>query len=218
MQFTEDITLLHGKYIKWRQDLFQDLYFVNTITDFGLLHKDVLCVTNVVKLHSFQYRFLQRGLVLNKQLCKWGLKETSLCSFCNREEETILHLFVSCAVTATLWLAVKNYIDENYPDVKAVFGPANIVQNRLVERKSHGINTLCLVTKQYIYRQRCLDKPLNMIELRYEFEKTKNIEKFIAVKNNRLLVHNRKWNVDANIGDNTNEVHSYVRSYIDENM
>ena len=46
------------------------------------------------KMRIFQYKMLNNFLYMNKKLCKMGLVETSLCSFCKEHDETLIHLFV----------------------------------------------------------------------------------------------------------------------------
>ena len=45
------------------------------------------------KLRWFQFRIIHRILGTNSLLCKMGIKTDNKCSFCNREKETIKHLF-----------------------------------------------------------------------------------------------------------------------------
>ena len=70
--------------------------FCDSICDYGKLHLDVYVVTNITKFRSFQYRLLQRGLVTNLQLAKWGIVSSELCSFCHQSVETLVHLFCDC--------------------------------------------------------------------------------------------------------------------------
>ena len=68
---SDDIIAVHSKYLKWMQDLGTN--FCESLVEFGRLHLNIYKVTNVTKYRSFQYRLLQRGLVANIQLQKWGL-------------------------------------------------------------------------------------------------------------------------------------------------
>ena len=90
----EDVTQIHYKYVKWREDLGEDI--AESIWDFGKIFQQIYSVTNVPRLRSFQYRMLQRGLVTNIQLYNWKLIETELCTFCLQESETVIHLFCDC--------------------------------------------------------------------------------------------------------------------------
>ena len=65
--------------------------------------------------------------------------------------------------------------------------------NHLIDKKNHVVNFLCLIVKQYIYRQRCLDKKLSWFECKGIISQVENIEKYIAIKNGKLNIHNRKW-------------------------
>ena len=65
--------------------------------------------------------------------------------------------------------------------------------NRIIENVRHVANFICLITKQYIYSQRCLKQDLVFSVLRNRILKIENIEKFIAVKNGKKNLHDRKW-------------------------
>ena len=54
-------------------------------------------------------------------------------------------------------------------------------------------NLITLITKQYIYAQRCLKRPLNFCELKTKILNQKNVELYIAKKNNQLVKHLAKW-------------------------
>ena len=47
--------------------------------------------------------------------------------------------------------------------------------------------------KQYIYRQRCLGLEISVKGVILSIKQIQRIEKFIAVKNNRLVKHLAKW-------------------------
>ena len=48
------------------------------------------------RLRVFQYKVLNNALYLNKHVYIFKLSETKLCSFCNQEDETIIHLSANC--------------------------------------------------------------------------------------------------------------------------
>ena len=54
-------------------------------------------------MRIFQYKILNNFLYLNKKLCKMGLVQTPLCSFCKEDDETLIHLCAWCPVTKNLW-------------------------------------------------------------------------------------------------------------------
>ena len=152
----------------------------------------VYYTTNVPKLRSFQYRLLHRALVLNSHLFHWGKRSDFLCTFCNTEKETLVHLFVSCSIVHSLWIVVKNFVHQMWNitlDLSAeaiMWGNPNNKNNQLS-------SFISLVTKQYIYRNRCLGTVLRSEELFSQIINIRNIEKFCAVKANTLDKYYEKW-------------------------
>ena len=187
----EDVTIIHNKYIKWRQELGSD--FCQGLLEFGLEHRRLYQVTNVAKYRSFQYRLLQRALTTNTSLYKWGISQSPLCTFCNDQPESIFHLFCDCQVTRTLWSQISEYLKNEFKIRTVSLAPENIVLNSIVvPRKSVG-NFVCLVTKQYIYAQRCQKNPLSFLQLKSKLKLIQSMEKYIAIKNGKWSVHIKKW-------------------------
>ena len=55
--------------------------------------------TASTKLRTFHYKFLHRRIATNDFLKKINLKQSDKCSFCQREIESISHLFLRCSAT-----------------------------------------------------------------------------------------------------------------------
>ena len=208
---SEDSIYIHSKYIKWRMEVGND--FCESFIDFRDAHRDIYKVTNVPKYRSFQYRLLQRGLVTNIQLFKWDIKESENCYFCGRDRETISHLLFLCPIVKELWDQVFMFIREKY-QVKLEVSTSTVLLNTVYDRKNHVVNFMCLVTKQYIYSQRCLNKQLNFAELKGKFRNLQNIEKYIAIKNQRLLAHEKKWD-EKGVNDRRAEISSSISQFIE---
>ena len=187
----EDAIILHNKYLKWRQELGSQ--FCETLIDFRDLHRYIYRVTNVPKYRSFQYRLLQRGLITNIQLEKWGLKASNMCSFCKQEIETIPHLMSLCPHVRILWQELTRYVQGRYGQIEMEISTEAIIANRITGKVNHIVNFMCLLLKQYIYSQKCLGKQLHFPIFKAKLREVECIEKYIAAKNNRLNVHNAKW-------------------------
>ena len=197
---SEDITMVHYKYTKWAQELQEDI--CATIFDFGKVHTDIYAITNVPRLRSFQYRLLQRGLVTNVQLCDWRITPSDECSFCRKEKETLLHLFVRCSEVSTLWEEISQLIKRNYDDQAEIsLSARNIVLNAIVAKKRHIANFICLVAKQFIYRQRCLKKSIGVNIFKEHLWNIQRLEKYIAMKNGKLRVYRVKWGIEKGDGE-----------------
>ena len=210
---SEDVILIHNKYVKWCRDLGGD--FCESICDFGAKHQQLYSLTNIPKFRSFQYRLLQRALVTNIQLYSWGINTDSLCSFCKEQEETLVHLFCECNIVKQIWLQFEQHMKVVFEDVHLNMNNTNIILNEIYPKKNHVVNFLCLITKQYIYRQKCLGKALSFPGLKSIYRNTECIEKYIAVKNQRLAVHNRKWGKGS---QNEELLIDFVQRYNQENM
>ena len=205
----EDVLLIHNKFLKWKQDLGPS--YSDGLVEYGLKHMDIYRVTNIVKYRSFQYRLLQRGLVTNIQLYKWGVVDSELCSFCNLEQETLMHLFCRCTEVQDLWKKVFSYCREQF-NIELQFNEEAVIFNNLVKNKLSAVNFVCLVVKQYIYRQRCLKKNLCFQSLKGIIQYLRNIEKYIAIKNGKIVKHVKKWQQVPN----HEPINEYLLLYMDQ--
>ena len=74
-------------------------YFENLFSNFNLDWKSIYLlprrVTLDTNLRMFQYKLLNNVLYLNNMLFRFKKVDSPLCSYCNEEEETPLHLFHS---------------------------------------------------------------------------------------------------------------------------
>ena len=57
----------------------------------------------------FQYKILNNILFLNNRLFKMNIVNSELCSFCEAEPETIIHLLCSCRKVKQLWSSVQQW-------------------------------------------------------------------------------------------------------------
>ena len=212
---SEDRMLLHNKFMKWKIELGAE--YTDTLSDYNEAHNNIMKVTNVTKYRSFQYRLLQKGLTTNVHLFKWGIKETPQCTFCGKEEESVIHLLFTCIETQKIWSEIKGFIEEKY-QCKIQLTKENVIFNRIVPKPGHVSNFICLLVKQYIYATKCLGNPLSSKVLIAHIRKVENIEKYIAVKNERLHKHNMKWLIGNEIPCTVQSNNCYVQEYIENVM
>ena len=191
----EDLMLLHNKYMKWKMETRVDLS--PSVMDFTAEIRSIYRTTNITKYRSFQYRLLLRGLVTNIQLFKWNLAPNDMCYFCTYERESITHLLIECHVVKELWKKIFEFIQKEYNVSEICIDTPAILFNKIVNKQGqkHVANFICLVTKQYIYSQKCLMKELSFNELYQKIKHLQNVEKYIAIKNNRHETHQKKWGI-----------------------
>lgn len=81
--------------LKWEEN---DIVFNEN--DWYQIFELALKKTKESKFHWLQFQILHRILLINSYLHK--LIDSSNCSFCNQESETIGHLFVECPIVKEL--------------------------------------------------------------------------------------------------------------------
>ena len=202
----EDRIMLHPKFLKWKDELGGQ--YDEAFSDFIEHFRSIYRISNVAKYRSFQYRVLQRALVTNVQLHKWGLTTDEYCHFCKLHKETVPHMLFYCENVQEVWEKVIEFVHTRY-NINIFHNPQAVIMNTWVKGIGHVANLLCLLTKQYVYSQRCLNKPLSWAGLKERFKQVERIEKYIAAKNDRLYYHTKKWS-----GKKECEIDLFTESYI----
>ena len=180
-KFIENENVIPALSEKW-QNLLQ------TAIDSETISKNLLNIGNITlstKLRSFLYRLTHFAIMTNTKLYEWNVVDSELCTFCNTEPETYVHLFWECPVAKQLWnqieIWVKNKANRNItPSCK------KILLCKLSANNLDCVNSICLITLQYIYGSRCLKKIPNFAQLKSLILDEQNVEKYIATKNNNL--------------------------------
>ena len=89
-------------------------YFDSMFRDLTLQCKQIFTLPRITtidyKLRCFQYKILHNTLYLNQKLFLFRKHNTSLCSFCNLEDEKVIHLFAHCSKTKRLRCTVIQLI------------------------------------------------------------------------------------------------------------
>ena len=66
-----------------------------------------------MKTRIFQFKILDNILYLNARLYKMIIASSSKCSLCSESNETTTHLSFECRVSANLWSAIQNHVQNN---------------------------------------------------------------------------------------------------------
>ena len=168
-------------------------YFENLFSNFKPDWKSIYLlprrVTLDTNLRMFQYKLLNNVLYLNNMLFRFKKVDSPLCSYCNEEEETPLHLFHSCLKTKQLWNKLRQYFSKfiNIPHSTPQSSILGIFDNI---QSSELMNHLLLIFKFYIYSARNT-KQLNFDNLMIAIKKIKEIEKEFTTSNKLKLL--KKW-------------------------
>ena len=133
-------------------------------------------------------------LYLNEKLFKFKKVLCPLCSFCQSEKETPIHLFHGCIKTNLLRYKFKKILKAK-PDLP-VNTPQSVIFGFLnYENNSDIINHLHLVYKYYIFNSR-EHKKLSLEVLKKKIVKIYNIEKQICLNNfKKTRKFRKKWEI-----------------------
>ena len=92
----------------------------------------------------FQYKVLNNILYLNESLFKIKLADTLLCTFCQREEETVNHIFLECEYSKSLWNDTQNWLEADLPNIDSLNVVLGFVERQLCGRTENFFCCCCV--------------------------------------------------------------------------
>ena len=179
--------------LKWREDF--ELSDANIRYAFTSLHRYLSSASD----QAFQYKILTNILPTNEYLCRYKVLNSSLCSRCGSESDTILHSIWSCRLVLPYVSQVLNYLrshcqvkDTEVTAKPYIFGGQNM-----------GLNHIFLQLKKELFYNKELDlTPDAFCELfMSKMRKTMIKEKVIFIQNSKFDLYNRKWSMFKHIYD-----------------
>ena len=115
----------------------------------------------------------------NEKLFRLGIVDSSDCTFCQEEAESIEHLLFSCRKSSEFWKYVLSWLRDNGIRIDM------LKETDLIFGK--------LLGKYYIYSMRCQKNLRNLSVFIVRTRHIYNIELYIARENNKLDKHLKKW-------------------------
>ena len=85
------------------------ILFPHLNLDWKLIYLLPRILTKNTSLRAFQYKVLNSVLYLNLKLFQFKVSAISICSYCNKHDETVQHLFSACNEVISLWTEIKLY-------------------------------------------------------------------------------------------------------------
>lgn len=155
-------------------------YFENPMNvDWEAAFRRASIMPKDTKTKVFQYKFLHDILCNNSQLCRWKIKNSDVCDFCNANTETTLHLFWECGFVKKLWedLAIdyKELLKNVLINFETVFLGVDI----------EPACTLIYQAKRFIYKCKYQEKQPMFYEFKNYIGFIIEIERQIAMNNNK---------------------------------
>ena len=144
---------------------------------------------------DFQYKILNRILFTNSKLFKLKLVESPLCSFCDKNEETLEHLFIFCEHSRAFWKEISSWLHEcgieTLPDltdqINIMFGLFDVDNHFML------LNHIMLIAKQTIFLCRQKSITPSFIIFLAHLKKIFRIEEYLAKEKKKLNLHLMKW-------------------------
>ena len=175
------------------------VYFENIFNNFNFDWNKIYILPRLVTLdsvlHSLRYKVLHNVLYLNQKLFLFRTVSSPLCSFCNREEEIVLHTFYSCIFTKALSNDLKNSVEgllqlPNLTPQSAMFVFLDINTNVYLIS-----NHLLLIFEFYVSKARST-KEVNFNILKRKRKKVQETGKNISKNNaNKYAKYKKKWQI-----------------------
>lgn len=112
------------------------------------IFENIKFITLSTKLRGFMYRLIHFAILTNTKLSEWKVVESDLCTFCNTEPETYIHLFWECPVAKQLWNQVSTWC-KNKSNRNIIPTLRKVLFCKLSINPLDCINTICLITIQF---------------------------------------------------------------------
>ena len=179
-------------FIKPRSETYFSHVFNMQISSWDAHYQLPLKITIDTKLRDFQLKILHNILMTNVKLFKMKIPsiDNSLCTFCKREEETLIHLFCECVYVKLFWenfcmlWGRKLGLNNSLETWQIVLGdPALSILS----------NFLILLGKRFIYIRRCKKENVDFIAYKSFVQVIQKIEYNIANRKSKLNFHLKKW-------------------------
>ena len=178
---------VHKYYLRWLDRGLTELNYEDYVSYFGRLY---YC-TKMTKYRDFQYRLNLGKIILNSDLYDWKLMDSKACTFCGTQDETMVHLFWHCEMSKHIIAVFERICEMNKLEYEL-----NIYSwlfNTVGNNKSHIINFVAILAKQYLYRSRCGKIIPSSHAFLKELENLFQVESAIAKVCNKIRKHEKKW-------------------------
>jgi hypothetical protein len=138
-----------------------------------------------IKLKWFQLRLVHRILGTNVVLHSMGVVPHNLCSFCDEERESILHIFCSCKHVKHFWNNFKEALfDSGIVNNEFVWSDCLILFSQdITVLRPQTFDYAITVAKFFIYKCKCEKVLPRFGDFKRYFKANYDVQKFIAMKN-----------------------------------
>ena len=187
--FIDNLKVKNNNEIKWEHNI------TSTIAshEWKIIYSNIYFSTTETKLRRFQFNIIQRVLPTNYFLFKCQIIDSDKCTFCQNYPETMEHLFFECELVMQLWREMANWFHP-YISLGHLITDKNILLGQNLDVNSRLINHIIIITKYYIYVQRCCKINLSLIGVLKYIRKYYDLEKYsLNVFKFKKDIYEAKW-------------------------
>ena len=175
-----------------RYEYWNNKILVPVSLDWEKVHVTNFTCTIDTKLRSFYFKIFHKTIALNEFLYKIKRKDSPNCSFCDKVEETSIHLFCECEKVTPIWEFLQGILVQKYD---SNFNFTHFIKLFGVSSDKF-VTYLILLVKYFIFISKFKNNTPNVNAFKPFVQKQKEIEYYLAKNVNKLPVHFRKWRFD----------------------
>jgi len=153
--------------------------------------------SNYTKKRDFLFRLYSCTLYTNKSYHRFGHKPEPKCSFCPESCQTLLHLVANCPEV----LAFRDRVAARWPG--DLMSPSRWYAGSedSLSATERAKDFIAREITMYVHRANWEEAPLSLDAFKNILRAQQKIEYTIAEKNDRLMIHLRKWDAVKNLID-----------------
>ena len=143
---------------------------------------------------QFQYRVLHNYICVNENLHRWKVLDSSRCSLCFIEKETVEHIFCLCPHAITFYAQIKQWCVTFNIELPAL-NYRNIVLCDIPENEENRLLKciLILTYKKLLFSQRSEPASLTLCNFMRTVKSLEATEYKVAQNKGKLSFHLKKW-------------------------
>ena len=147
--------------------------------------------TLINKHREFQFKLLHGVAYTKEHLLKFSFVANNLCSFCQQDVESYIHVFLNCVKVKEMWLEAIQHFD--LIEIKELVWTDIFLGIAGNSSRIKLVNTLIIFLKYIVYHARKKGAVPTIANIKKLVLEYKEEEKKLATKRGKLGMHLLKW-------------------------
>jgi len=157
--------------------------------------RKIIKTTQDTTLRWFQFRLIYRIIPTNRFLLQRKIVNSSICTFCSNEEESLIHLFWNCHISRNFWNEFEIWIKTTFDHCNDFF----LTKELIIFGRCTGIyldttlDLFILIAKYSIYAAKIKQSKPNLNTLIWMLKQRFEIEKYNSYTTCTQVKFNNNW-------------------------